>query len=58
MEPVATPETTRGWDSFAHMALVGALEDAFQVTFEPREIMGLASLGDVERLLEERRRAA
>ena len=39
-----------GWDSFAHINLIVALEEKFQVTFTTREISSLTCVGDLLRL--------
>jgi len=56
LSPRSRPDDTRGWDSLAHMQLVTQLEKAFEVRFEARDILSIQSLGDVERILAEKRR--
>lgn len=41
LELSASQETVVGWDSFAHMELVGKIEQAFGVTFELDEVITL-----------------
>jgi len=53
--PASRPETTPGWDSFAHLKLVVALEEGFGVRFTTRDIVGLQSLADAERVIRDRR---
>lgn len=38
----STPE----WDSIGHMCLITALEDAFEVEFEPEEIVKVSSYAE------------
>lgn len=40
------------WDSLAHMRLVAALESKLGRPLDAPEIVGLATLADVERLIE------
>ncbi len=41
--PESSPETIETWDSLQHLTLVLALEQEFQVQFEPEEIETLIS---------------
>jgi acyl carrier protein len=44
------PETMAavvGWDSMAHVGLMTAIEEEFQVRFEPEEITAFADLGEL-----------
>ena len=43
--------TIEAWDSLAHMRLVQGIEEALRRELTPEEIVGLAALGDIERLL-------
>ena len=43
-----------GWDSFAHINLVVALEERFDVSFSTKELSELTCVGDVLILLEEK----
>ena len=49
--PVSVPE----WNSLGHLELILTLERNFDVTFEAGEIMELASVAAIVRVLEERR---
>lgn len=40
-----------GWDSLTHMALIGRLEEAFQISFKGREVMRLKSYADGLRMV-------
>jgi acyl carrier protein len=42
--PRASPETVAGWDSVQHLNLILALEQEFDLQFEPEEIDGLSSI--------------
>jgi acyl carrier protein len=37
----------KGWDSLAHVNLIMALEDTFQVRFTTREVMGFQNVGEM-----------
>lgn len=36
-------QSVEGWDSVGHMGLIAALEDAFNITMEPDDIIDLSS---------------
>ena len=40
-----------GWDSFAHINLIVALEERFQISFTTKEISSLTCVGDLLQLL-------
>jgi acyl carrier protein len=42
------------WDSLQHLNLVVALEEQYQVTFEPAEIMDMTDLGKIILYLEKK----
>ena len=48
----STPYNTGGWDSFANLSLMAALEEEFGVTFSTQEVIKLRSLGDIAAYLE------
>ena len=50
-----TPVSVAGWSSLGHLELVLTLERTFDVTFEAEEIMELASVAAIVKVLEERR---
>jgi acyl carrier protein len=54
LSPASTPEDTPGWNSLAHMQLVGALEERFAIALTPRDIMIMETMGDVERVVRQR----
>lgn len=49
LDGASTMESTEGWDSFAHINLVLALEDRFSVEFESDEI---PELNEMSRIVE------
>ncbi len=55
---VITEETNashvRGWDSFAHINLIVALEEYFKVSFTTKEIGSLTCVGDLLKLLQKK----
>jgi acyl carrier protein len=42
----------RGWDSFAHINLIVALENEFDIKFSTRELGEMKCVGDLLRLLQ------
>jgi acyl carrier protein len=52
--PSASPETVAGWDSVQHLTLILALEQEFDVQFEPEEIAQLTSIGRIEAVVVEK----
>lgn len=50
----ARPHTTAGWDSFAHLALVTAIEQRFDVTLSAREVLRIDQLSDLVDILVEK----
>ena len=40
------------WDSFRHLNLIVALEEAFDVSFEPEEIATMKSIAEIEKRLQ------
>jgi len=50
--PQSSPDTTENWDSVHHLDLVLALEQAFNVQFEPEEIDHMKSIGQIVEVLE------
>ena len=47
LEPKITARDVIGWDSFAHINLIVALEEAFSITFSSEEMSGMKSVGDL-----------
>lgn len=42
-----TAKDVKGWDSFNHINLIVAIEDAFGVTFRTDEMAGAATVGNL-----------
>lgn len=45
--PHSTPQNTPGWDSYANLSVMAAIEEEFAVTFSTRDALQLRSLGDL-----------
>ena len=45
--PASDPDTTEGWDSFAHLTLLQSLEERLSIRFTPHEIMSIETLGEL-----------
>jgi len=50
--PSATAKDVDGWDSFSHIRLVLAVEQAFAVKFSAREINKLKNVGEFVTLIQ------
>ena len=50
----SSPFNTEGWDSLAHVALIESIEQTFDFQMSAMDIAMLASLGDAERIVNER----
>lgn len=46
--------STEKWDSFAHLDLMVALEEAFNVSFTPNEMGSISSYSDVINILKQK----
>lgn len=55
--PASSPAEIPGWSSLAHMELVTALEAAFGVRLDTRQILRIRRLGDAEDVVREARAA-
>ena len=53
LEAIAYRETP-GWDSVAHLQLLTALEEGFDLVFEPHELMGMTDYASIRRVVEGR----
>lgn len=40
------------WDSVAHMALIAALEDAFEIMIETDDVIDMSSVGKAKEILQ------
>lgn len=52
--PDCGPHDTPGWDSFAHLQFVVALEHSFGVRLSTRDVLRIATLGDAQAILAEK----
>ncbi len=50
--PDLTADQVAGWDSFAHLRLIFAVEKAFGVKFAASQISSLKNLGELAALIE------
>lgn len=51
-----TADQVDGWDSFAHLRLIYAVEKAFGVNFSAAQISQLKNVGDLARLIKSKAR--
>ena len=53
-----TGESTVGdfpsWDSMGHLAILNAVEEAFDISFEPEEMMEMEDVNDIVKAVEEK----
>lgn len=42
-----------GWDSLMHITLISAVEDAFDIKFKMKDIVGMKNVGDMVSILEQ-----
>jgi len=54
--PQTTAADVDGWDSQAHVMLIVALEQHFSIRFNTAELDALHNVGDLAKLVEEKRR--
>ena len=45
------PEDVGSWDSLAHLSLVAALEEAYDLEFDMDEISKMKTIGDIKQIL-------
>ncbi|HXQ53706.1 MAG TPA: acyl carrier protein [Stellaceae bacterium] len=48
----SSAKTVKGWDSFAHIKIVVAVESRFGIKMRTKEIETMANVGDLVRLVE------
>ena len=53
LNPEITARDILGWDSFAHINLILALENAFKVTFTREEMSNMANVGSLVLILKD-----
>ena len=44
-------DKSKGWDSLAHMALIAALDSAFDIMLDTDDVVGLSSYGKCKEIL-------
>ena len=49
---ILSAKDVKGWDSFAHIALLIAIEDKFGITFSTEEMVSFANVGELVNLLQ------
>lgn len=58
-ELVLTAETgaedIEGWDSYAHIVILSSIQDHFKIEISTKEISGLQTVGDMVRLVSDKR---
>ena len=54
LDESASPYSIDGWDSFGHLALLDALQAAYNITFELTDIAEMDTLGRVKQVLAKR----
>ena len=47
-----TAGSAEGWDSLSHVTLIYAIEDEFGIEFTQNEMVDMANVGDLKRLIE------
>jgi acyl carrier protein len=45
------PDDVEKWDSMGQLALIGAIEAKFRITFEIEEIFEIFTIGDIKKIL-------
>ena len=53
-----SPDTVSGWDSFAMVSLVAAIEQKFDITFDFQELIEITTFGSVLEILSRKTEAA
>lgn len=51
VDPQTGPATAAEWVSLRHLQIIAAVEDAYGVSFTPREIRGITSVADLQDFL-------
>lgn len=44
-----------GWDSLSHVRIISAIEKAFELKFRNVEVVRLRSVGDLQRLIDQKK---
>ena len=58
LSPESGPESIENWDSVQHLSLVLAIEQQFDLQFEPEEIDGMKTLGGIAATVERKQNGA
>ena len=53
--PESSPETVDAWDSVQHLNLILAVEQHFELQFDPEEIESMKNLGAVAQIVDRKR---
>ena len=56
IEDETTATSVPGWDSLSHVRVISAIEDAFGVRFQTAEIVRLKSVGQLQALIDKRKK--
>jgi len=54
----ASPDTIKTWDSVTHILLLSILEEHYGVEFSDRDAVNIRCIGDVRRMLKEKKAIA
>ena len=49
-----TAGTVPGWDSLSHIGIISAVEDAYRIRFQTREILRLTNVGQLQALVDQK----
>ena len=52
--PEMTADDVEGWDSLSHVNVILAVESAFGIRFNPREILAFRNVGDMIQCIDRR----
>jgi acyl carrier protein len=55
LSPSSGPESVESWDSVQHLSLVLAVEQEFDLQFEPEEIEAMKTLGGITTCVDRKR---
>ena len=50
----SSPDNTPEWDSFAHMSMVGAMEEEFKITLTLDEVISMLTLPKIEEVISQK----
>lgn len=54
LAPETTANDIEDWDSIEHINLIAAVEDAFGMRFQMREVSGMKNVGEMVQIIESR----